>query len=439
MALHFTDLPFEIVLEISKYLTLREMSFLCRCSKNLSCFWRERLYESDVRNNGSSAVFLAVLSSKHTPTTKGLEIALGTINHSIQAKADLEAKHPIYLPDPNPLSQSRAEVKHFLPPLFISIALGQTKISKRLIEAGAPLVLRNSFGTVLHHAAHHGSTIMVEHILKEKLLDVNSKDHFGYTAVFSAVMGPRPAKNMIHLLFEYGADINQTITHVNRDLESPLSIACDQGKWLIAELLLSLGAPSRKPDCPDVRRGQNGLNPYSRTALTAAVLPATSPPADARTRHARRRVILELLRSGEDPNQRYYNRGHMPRTSSLLFALACQRRFWEAELLLESDVLEIDTPQEILGLAQEACNTFNMKAIAGVLSENRSLARCFQVLYTHCVSACSEQKDEIADDFVQRSPAFIVELATKKNRYYMHLENQHLEDWIWGRNGCGWF
>ncbi|KAK6857630.1 hypothetical protein PG995_006457 [Apiospora arundinis] len=119
---------------------------------------------------------------------------------------------------------------------------------------------------------------MVEHILKEKLVDVNSKDHFGYTAVFSAVMGPRPAKNMIHLLFEYGADINQTITHVNRDLESPLSIACDQGKWLIAELLLSLGAPSRKPDCPDVRRGQNGLNPYSRTALTAAVLPATSPP-----------------------------------------------------------------------------------------------------------------------------------------------------------------
>ncbi|KAK7974552.1 hypothetical protein PG989_016400 [Apiospora arundinis] len=166
----------------------------------------------------------------------------------------------------------------------------------------------------------------------------------------------------------------------------------------------------------------------------------------------------------------------MPRTSSLLFALACQRRFWEAELLLESDVLEIDTPtsdgqttlewalsprhgapdfaalllckgaaipqrraREILGLAQEACNTFNMKAIAGVLSENRSLARCFQVLYTHCVSACSEQKDEIANDFVQKSPAFIVELVTKKNRCYMHLENQHLEDWIWGRNGCSWF
>ncbi|KAK8106720.1 hypothetical protein PG999_010079 [Apiospora kogelbergensis] len=249
---------------------------------------------------------------------------------------------------------------------------------------------------------------MVEHILKEKLVDVNSKDAFGYTAVFAAVMGPRPTKKMIHLLFEYGADINQTITHVNRDLESPLSIACDQGKWLIAELLLSLGAPSRKPDCLDVRGGQNGLNSYSRTALTAAVLPATSPPADARTRHARRRVILELLQSGEDPNQRYYNRGHMPRTSSLLFALACQRRFWEAELLLESDVLEIDTPtsdgqttlewalsprhgapdfaalllckgaaipqrraQEILGLTQEACNTFNMKAIAGVLSENR--------------------------------------------------------------------
>ncbi|KAK8011883.1 hypothetical protein PG989_000143 [Apiospora arundinis] len=139
----------------------------------------------------------------------------------------------------------------------------------------------------------------------------------------------------------------------------------------------------------------------------------------------------------------------MPRTSSRLFALACQRRFWEAELLLESDVLEIDTPtsdgqttlewalsprhgapdfaalllckgaaipqrraREILGLAQEACNTFNVKAIAGVLSENRSLARCFQVLYTHCVSACSEQKDEIANDFVQKSPAFIVELSS---------------------------
>ena len=476
MALHFTDLPFEIVLEISKCLTLREMSFLCRCSKSLSYFWRERLYESDVRNTRSSAVFLAITSLKHNPATKDLETALRTINHSIQAKADLETKHAIYLPDANPLSRSRTEVKHFLTPLFISIALDQTKISKRLIEAGAPLVLRNPLGTVLHHAAYHGSTIMVEHILKEKLVDVNAKDHFGYTAVFSAMMGPRPTKNMIQLLFEYGADINKTITHVNRDLESPLSIACDQGKWLIAELLLSLGAPSRKPDCPDVRRRQNGLSPYSRTALTAAVLPATSPPTDARTRYARRTVILELLRSGEDPNQRYYNRGNMPRTSSLLFALACQRRFWEAELLLESDVLEIDTPtsdgqttlewalsprhgapdfaalllckgaaipqrraQEILRLTQEACNTFNMKAIAGVLSVNPSLARCFQVLYTHCVSACSEQKDEIADDFVQKSPAFIVELATKKNKYYMHLENQHLEDCIWVRKDCGWF
>ncbi|KAK8120226.1 hypothetical protein PG999_004346 [Apiospora kogelbergensis] len=202
---------------------------------------------------------------------------------------------------------------------------------------------------------------MVEHILKEKLVDVNSKNHFGHTAVFSAVMGPRPAKNMIHLLFEYGADINQTITHVNRDLE--------------------------KSD----------------------VLEIDTPTSDGQT-------TLEWALS--------------PRHGAPDFA---------ALLLCKGAAIPQRRAQEILGLTQEACNTFNMKAIAGVLSENRSLARCFQVLYNHCVSACSEQKDEIANDFVQKSPAFIVELVTKKNRYYMHLENQHLEDWIWGRNGCGWF
>ncbi|KAK6858734.1 hypothetical protein PG995_005298 [Apiospora arundinis] len=156
----------------------------------------------------------------------------------------------------------------------------------------------------------------------------------------------------------------------------------------------------------------------------------------------------------------------MPRSSSLLFALACQRRFWEAELLLESDVLEIDTPtsdgqttlewalsprhgapdfaalllckgaaipqrraQEILGLTQEACNTFNMKAIAGVLSENRSLARCFQVLYNHCVSACSEQKDEIANDFVQKSPAFIVELRIGSGAGMAAVGSEQADTW----------
>ena len=135
----------------------------------------------------------------------------------------------------NPLITISDQGQTFLTPLFISIALDQTKISKRLIKAGAPLVLRDPQDTALHHATYHGSTAMVQHILKENLVDINSKDHFGYTAVFSAVMRPRPTNKMFQLLFEYGVDINKTITHVNRDLESPLSIACDQGKWLIAE------------------------------------------------------------------------------------------------------------------------------------------------------------------------------------------------------------
>ncbi|KAK8869293.1 ankyrin repeat domain-containing protein [Apiospora arundinis] len=454
-----------MLLEISKYLGPRDISSLCRCSKVLLEFWRKTLYESNVQNGRSSAVSLAIKSLKRIPTTKDLEFALGTINHSVQAKADLEMKHPADLPDSSPLLQSRNRVKHFLPPLFMSIALGQTKISKRLIEAGAPLQLSNPLNTALHHAAYHGSTAMVEHILKETLIDIHMEDNFGYTAIFSAVVGNRPTKKLIQLLFKHGADVNKTITRVDRDLESPLSIACDRGKWMIAELLLVLGAPTRKPDCSDVRSVPRGLSPYSRTALTAAVLPATSPSTDARSRYARRRIILELLKSGEDPNQRYNHRGPIPRTSSLLFALVCQGRYWEAEMLLESDTLEIDTPtsdgqttlnwalsphhgapdfaalllckgaaipqrraQEILRLTQEACNTTNMRTVADVLSENRSLARCFQVLYTHCVSVLREQQSEIASEFVQNAPAFIVDLVIKKNQYYAHLENQNLED-----------
>ncbi|KAK8116343.1 hypothetical protein PG984_012845 [Apiospora sp. TS-2023a] len=134
-------------------------------------------------------------------------------------------------------------------------------------------------------------------------------------------------------------------------------------------------------------------------------------------------------------------------------------------MLLESDNLEIDTPtsdgqttlswalsphhgapdfaalllckgaaipqrraQEILRLTQEVCNTTNMRTVADVLSEHRSLARCFQVLYTHCVSGLREQQSEMANAFVQNAPAFIVDLVIKKNHYYAHLDNQNLED-----------
>ncbi|KAK7938133.1 uncharacterized protein PG986_015001 [Apiospora aurea] len=134
-------------------------------------------------------------------------------------------------------------------------------------------------------------------------------------------------------------------------------------------------------------------------------------------------------------------------------------------MLLESDNLEIDTPtsdgqatlswalsphhgapdfaalllckgaaipqrraQEILRFTQDVCNTTNMETVAGVLSENRLLARCFQVLYTYCVSGLREQQSEIANAFVQNAPDFIVDLVVKKNQYYAQLENQNLED-----------
>lgn len=144
---------------------------------------------------------------------------------------------------------------------------------------------------------------------------------------------------MILCLAERGADISKTVA-VGHQLVYPLSIASKLGQWHAAALLIRLGAAKRWT------HREVGRRVLHRSNLTAALFPTIGRqsilPED---RQARRRVILDLLSSGKDPNEvHHFESGPTSKSSPLLFILVSRERHWEAEVLLRNSNVDVDRP-----------------------------------------------------------------------------------------------
>jgi len=119
-------------------------------------------------------------------------------------------------------------------PLHFAIYMKDEIKARSLIEGGADVNRRTSFGTTPLSRAADGFKDIVE-LLIAKGADVNAKDNWNWTPLHSAVYGH---KDIVELLITEGANVNA------RDGASrtPLFYAKDEGKAEIVELLRKHGA-----------------------------------------------------------------------------------------------------------------------------------------------------------------------------------------------------
>ena len=120
-------------------------------------------------------------------------------------------------------------------PLHFALYMKDETKARSLIEGGADVNRRTSFGTTpLNRAADVGFKDIVE-LLIAKGADVNAKGNWNWTPLHSAVYGH---KDIVELLITEGANVNA------RDSadRTPLFYAKDEGNAEIVELLLRSGA-----------------------------------------------------------------------------------------------------------------------------------------------------------------------------------------------------
>lgn len=129
-------------------------------------------------------------------------------------------------------------------PLHYAICQGHVSIAKLLIERGADtrnLALKEKV-TALHVATRHGVEEMIDYLLGENLVDINSQTDFGVTALHLAYIDGN--YDLVDAYLDHGADINLAYT----DESGPWTIfamACAAGDFDRALQYLEKGANPR--------------------------------------------------------------------------------------------------------------------------------------------------------------------------------------------------
>ena len=127
-------------------------------------------------------------------------------------------------------------------PFLYAGAEGYLEILKLTIEAGAnPTILNRFGGTALIPASEHGYVENVREILEHTDVDVNLINKPGWTALLEAIVygdGGPMHQETIHLLIEYGADVNVA----DAKGITPLQHAQSRGFQEISKILIQAGA-----------------------------------------------------------------------------------------------------------------------------------------------------------------------------------------------------
>ena len=104
------------------------------------------------------------------------------------------------------------------------------KTLKLLIESGADVNIKNQYGENLLHIVSYPE--IIELLVKEKKMDINSKGHLGNSVLHSAITRGRDLK-FIQFLIELGADIHHVNTYGYTPLHFVTSYHLDIAKFLI--------------------------------------------------------------------------------------------------------------------------------------------------------------------------------------------------------------
>ncbi|XP_046547141.1 putative ankyrin repeat protein RF_0381 [Haliotis rubra] len=119
-------------------------------------------------------------------------------------------------------------------PLMYGVSNGNEDVFDVLVEAGADLSLvTNDNETILHVACVWGSFGITKYLLTHEIVDIDSRDNNGLTAVMATAMGG--SIDVFKLLVKWGADLS-LLTDTNQNI---LHLACSHGGVEIVKYLLT--------------------------------------------------------------------------------------------------------------------------------------------------------------------------------------------------------
>lgn len=171
-----------------------------------------------------------------------IQFSFATEIHDAARKGNLKKVKSILTADP---SQLEAEDIIGHTPLTLSAAYAHWNLFRYLIETGADVNhITRTNATPLHCACQHDRPDMVELLFKNGgVLSLKVKDIFGeYTPMLRAVQ--RGSKNVIALLFEKGADPEET----TKEGWNALHLAAKCGHRHLYDLLVDKGVPPEAED-----------------------------------------------------------------------------------------------------------------------------------------------------------------------------------------------
>ncbi|KAI0147308.1 ankyrin repeat-containing domain protein [Xylariaceae sp. FL1272] len=322
--------------------------------------------------------------------------------------------------------------------LFFALHYRHSLAAKLLIDEHAALELASGINA-LHLAAATDLSDIIEYLVKEKELDLDGADRNGDTPLVHAITSPHATRHSISHLFRLGADLNKG-TLRRGQYWSPLSIAIQSQRWELAHELLNNGADSE---------GGSGLaspRQQKRAGICHPLLLALCIKSP-KNQKLRKKVVHKLLES-VDPDMEVFS-GSL-RMGSFLSIVVQRKLQWETEILLNTRRVDVEsrdssdrTPLEralppssgsleiaalllrhgarmpkepttaILQFINNICQQADAIAIHETLHYNKVLAPLFQLLWNHCSSYRSEDRDEVMTAFIAGSPRWMVDAMTQ--------------------------
>ncbi|XP_071095493.1 putative ankyrin repeat protein RF_0381 [Haliotis cracherodii] len=139
-----------------------------------------------------------------------------------------------YILTQNIVDDINSRAWHGKTPLMNAALIQNKEAFDLLVKKGANLILvDNNDNNILHYASEGGNVDIVEYILAQNIVDINSREKTGQTAVMKAAW--RGKRNVFHFLVTKGANLSSVDTYGN----TILYLACQSRNMNIVKYILS--------------------------------------------------------------------------------------------------------------------------------------------------------------------------------------------------------
>ncbi|XP_046564994.1 putative ankyrin repeat protein RF_0381 [Haliotis rubra] len=248
---------------------------------------------------------------------------------------------------------------------------GRETIFVYLLDNGAGYMSMDNDGdNILHYASHGGHTVIVEKVLADSKIDVDSSDRYGRTAVMEAVK--QGYEQVFDILVGYGCDIS----HIDNDGNNVLHVACRGGHVAMVEHVLS------QTNVDINSRGKDGATPLmfaARGRHRGVFDLLVAKRADASLLDDKGNNILHVACMGGHVGMVEHvlsqdmvdinSQGRRGRTPLLWAALRKHSAVIRLLLGQDADLLQLDDDGN--NILHVSCETGNEEIVRVVLSQNK--------------------------------------------------------------------